>query len=148
MPKYWYFIPKDSKFLMCTIINLLKQCFLLLIILCTYLERCSNFELEANQIFYLTVFQCKWVSGVNTYEAEIATNSIILEPFAKKSAECLNLRNSFITISIYCYDCFKLWVTESKLNTSIITFLLNFSICMTKRNLKISWFKSWLEFFF
>ena len=84
---------------MCTIINLLKQCFLLLIILCTYLERCSNFELEANYIFYVTVFQCKWVSGVDTYEAEIAADSIIWELFAKKSAECLNLRNSFITIS-------------------------------------------------
>ena len=84
---------------MCTIINLLKQCFLLLIILCTYLERCSNFELEANYNFYVTVFQCKWVSGVDTYEAEIAADSIIWELFARKSAECLNLRNSFITIS-------------------------------------------------
>jgi hypothetical protein len=54
---------------------------------------------ESNYIFYVTVFQCNWVSGVNTYEAEIAADSIILEPFAKKSAECLNLRNSFITIS-------------------------------------------------
>ena len=40
-----------------------------------------------------------WVSGVDTYEAKIAADSIILELFAKKSAECLNLRNSFITIS-------------------------------------------------
>ena len=64
-----------------------------------YLERCSNFELEAIIIFYVTVFQCKWVSGVDTYEAEIAADSIIWELFAKKSAECLNLRNSFITIS-------------------------------------------------
>ena len=50
-------------------------------------------------IFYVTVSQCKWVSGVDTYEAEIAAASIIGELFAKKSAECLNLRNSFITIS-------------------------------------------------
>ena len=40
-----------------------------------------------------------WVSGVDTYEAEIAADSIIWELFAKQSAECLNLRNSFITIS-------------------------------------------------
>ena len=40
-----------------------------------------------------------WVSGVDTYEAEIAADSIIWELFARKSAECLNLRNSFITIS-------------------------------------------------
>ena len=66
---------------------------------CTSLERCSNFELEADLIFYVTVSQCKWVSGVDTYEAEIAADSIIWELFAKKSAECLNLRNSFITIS-------------------------------------------------
>ena len=49
--------------------------------------------------FYVTVFQCKWVSGVDTYEAEIAADSIIWELFAKESAECLNLRNLFITIS-------------------------------------------------
>ena len=84
---------------MCTIINLLKQYFLLLIIFCNYLERCSNFELEAISIFYVTAFQCKWVGRVYTYEAEIAADSIILEPFAKKSAEYLNLRNSFVTIS-------------------------------------------------
>ena len=64
-----------------------------------YIESCSNFELEAIQIFYVTVSQCKWVSGVDTYEAEIAADSIIWELFAKKSAECLNVRNSFITIS-------------------------------------------------
>ena len=33
------------------------------------------------------------------YEAEIGADSIIWELFANKSAECLNLRNSFITIS-------------------------------------------------
>ena len=55
--------------------------------------------MEANYIFYVTVYQCKWVSGVDTYEAEIAADSIIWELFAKKSAECLNLHNSFITIS-------------------------------------------------
>ena len=48
---------------------------------------------------YITVSQCMWVSGVDTYEAEIAADSIILEPFARKSAEYLNLRNSFISIS-------------------------------------------------
>jgi hypothetical protein len=69
---------------MCTFINLLKQYFLLLIIFCTYLERCSNFELEANQILYVTVSQCKWVSGVDTYQAEITADSIIWELFAKK----------------------------------------------------------------
>ena len=47
----------------------------------------------------MTVFQCKWVSGVVTYGAEIAADSIIWELFAKKSAERINLRNSFITIS-------------------------------------------------
>ena len=40
-----------------------------------------------------------WVSGVDTYEAEIAADSIIWELFARISAECLNLRNSSITIS-------------------------------------------------
>ena len=54
--------------------------------------------MEAKQIFYVTVFQCKWVSGVDIYEAEIAADSIIWELFAKRSAECLNLRNSIITI--------------------------------------------------
>ena len=49
--------------------------------------------------FYVTVYQCKWVSGVDTYEAEIAADSIIWELFANKAAECLNLRNSLITIS-------------------------------------------------
>ena len=39
------------------------------------------------------------MSGVDNYEAEILADSIIWELFAKKSAECLNLRNSFITIS-------------------------------------------------
>ena len=33
--------------------------------------------------FYVTVSQCKWVSGVDTYEAEIAADSIIWELFAK-----------------------------------------------------------------
>ena len=33
--------------------------------------------------------------------AEIVADSIIWELFAKKSAECLNLRNSFITISSF-----------------------------------------------
>ena len=84
---------------MCTMINLLKQYFLLLIIFYIYLEICSNFELEAILIFYVTLSQCKWVSGIDTYEAEIAADSRIWELFAKKSAECLNLRNSFITIS-------------------------------------------------
>ena len=84
---------------MCTLISLLKQYFLLLITFCTYFERCSDFEYEAIEFFYVTVSQCKWVSGVDTYEAEIAADSIIWELFAKKSAECLNLRISFITIS-------------------------------------------------
>ena len=74
-----------------------KAIFLLLIIFCTYFERCINIELEAIQIFYAIVSQCKWVSGVDTYEAEIGADSIIWELFARKSAECLNLRNSFIT---------------------------------------------------
>ena len=85
---------------MCTFINLLKQYFLLLILFCIYLERSSNFELEAIQIFYVTLSQCKWVSRVDTYEDEIAVDSMIWELFAKKLAECLNLRNSFITISM------------------------------------------------
>ena len=99
MTRDWYYIQKGSKLLMCTLISLLKQHFLLLINFCIYFERCSNFEFEAVWIFYVIVFQCKWVSGVDTYEAEIAADSIIWELFARKSAECLNLRNSFITIS-------------------------------------------------
>ena len=95
------YIQKGSKVLMCTLISLLKQHFLLLINLCIYFERCSNFEFKAVWIFYVIVFQCKWVSGVDTYEAEIAADSIIWELFARKSAECLNLCNSFITISSY-----------------------------------------------
>ena len=42
------------------------------------------------------------MSGVDTYEAEILADSIIWELFAKKSAECLNLRTdsllSLVTI--------------------------------------------------
>ena len=41
------------------------------------------------------VSQCKWVSGIDTYEAEIAADSMIWELFARKSAEWMNLRNSF-----------------------------------------------------
>ena len=82
---------------MCTLISLLKQYFLLLITFCTYFERCSNFEFEAIYFSYVIVSKCKWVSGVDTYEAEIAADSIIWELCARKSAECLNLRNSFIT---------------------------------------------------
>ena len=99
LPRDWYHIQKGSKLLMCTLISILKQYFLLLITFCTYFERCSNFEFEAVWIFYVIVSQCKWVSGVDTYEAEIAADSIIWELFARKSAECLNLCNSFITIS-------------------------------------------------
>ena len=84
---------------MCTLKSLLKQYFLLLITFCTYFERCSNFEFEAIQIFYVIVSKCKWVSRIDNYEAEIAADSIIWELFARKSAECLNHRNSFITIS-------------------------------------------------
>ena len=56
-------------------------------------------EVEAISIFYVIFFQCKWDSGVDNYEAEIAADSVIWELIARKSAECLNLRNSFITIS-------------------------------------------------
>ena len=55
-------------------------------------------DTKANNFFYVTVSQCKWVSGVDTYEAEVAADSILWELFAKESAECLNLCNSFITI--------------------------------------------------
>ena len=104
LPRDWYYIQKDSKFLMCTLISLLKQYFLLLITFCTYFERCSNFEFEAIYFSYVIVSKCKWVSGVDTYEAEIAGDSIMWELFARKSAECLNLRNSLITIfSYYTY---------------------------------------------
>ena len=47
----------------------------------------------------MIVSKCKWVTEIDTYEAEIAVDSIIWELFARKSTECLNLRNSFITIS-------------------------------------------------
>jgi hypothetical protein len=57
--------------------HLLKQYFLLLIIL----EDVAI--LNWKQFFYLTVSQCKWVSGVDTDEAEIAADSIIWELFAK-----------------------------------------------------------------
>ena len=50
------------------------------------------------------VFQCKWFSWVDTYEAEIVADLLIWELFAKKSAECLNLRNSFFTISNQIQD--------------------------------------------
>ena len=84
---------------MCTLISLLKQHFLLLINFCIYFERCSNFEFEAVWIFYVIAFQCKWVSGFDTYEVEKIADSIIWELFSRKSAESLNLHNSFITIS-------------------------------------------------
>ena len=99
MPRDWYFIQIGSKLLMCTLISLLKQYFLLLMTFFIYFERCNNFEVEAISIFYVIFFQCKWVSGVDNYEAEIAADSVIWELIARKSAECLNLRNSFITIS-------------------------------------------------
>ena len=73
--------------------SLLKQYFLLLITFCAYFEKCSNFEFEAIQILYLIVSKCKWVSGIDTYEAEIGADSIIWELFARKSAEWLNFRN-------------------------------------------------------
>ena len=47
LTRHWYYIQKGSKFLMCTLINLLKQYFLLLITFCSYFERCSNFEIKA-----------------------------------------------------------------------------------------------------
>ena len=104
LPRDWYYTQKGSKLLMCTLISLLKQYFLLLITFCTYFERCSNFEFEAIYFSYVIVSKCKWVSGVDTYEAEIAGDSIMWELFARKSAECLNLRNSLITIfSYYTY---------------------------------------------
>ena len=69
----------------------------------------SNFNLRSPDCYWVRsylittviVSKCNWVSGVDTYEAEIAANSIIWELFARKSAECLNLRNSFITISSF-----------------------------------------------
>ena len=74
--------------------------FLLLITICSCFERCRNFKFEAVWIFYVIVSQWKWVSGIDTYEAEIAAGSIIWDLFARKSVECLNLHNSFITVSI------------------------------------------------
>ena len=44
-------------------------------------------------LFYVIGSKCKWVCGVDTYEAEITADSIIWELFAKKSTEYLNLRN-------------------------------------------------------
>ena len=61
-------------------------------------------NLKQFDFFFVIVFQCKWVSGVDTYEAEIVADSIIWELFARKSAECLNLHNSFITISSNGHD--------------------------------------------
>ena len=66
---------------------------------CAYFERCSNFKFEAIKFFYVIVFKCKWVSGFDTYEVEKIADSIIWELFSRKSAESLNLHNSFITIS-------------------------------------------------
>ena len=54
--------------------------------------------------FYVIVSQCKWVSGIDTYDARIAADSIIWELFARKSAECLYLRNWFTTISSLFYS--------------------------------------------
>ena len=84
---------------MCTLIGLLKHHFLLLINFCIYFQRCSNFEIDAVWFFYVIVFKCKWVSGFDTYEVEKIADSIIWELFSRKSAESLNLHNSFITIS-------------------------------------------------
>ena len=67
---------------MCTIISLLEQYCLVLITFCTYLERSSDFEFAAIQNFYVTVFKCKWVSGVDTYEAAIVADSMIWKVFA------------------------------------------------------------------
>ena len=68
-----------------------------------------------NSRFNLTVSQCKWVSGVDTYEAEIAADLIIWELFARKSAECLNLGNSFITISSETQKCLtEIWLCCEK----------------------------------
>ena len=67
---------------MCTIINLLEQYCLDLITFCTYLERSSDFEFAAIQNFYVTVFKCKWVSEVDTYEAVIVADSMIWKVFA------------------------------------------------------------------
>ena len=107
----WCYIQKGSKLLMCTLIRLLKQYFLLLMTFCTYFERCSNFEFEAIWIFYIIVSKCKWVSGVDTYEAEITADSIIWELFARKSAESLNLCNSLI-ISIWILPFRLFWLIE------------------------------------
>ena len=122
----------DKKLLMCTLISPLKQHFLPLITFCTYFERCSNFEFEAVRIFYVIVSQCKWVSGIDTYEAEIAADSIIWELFARKSAECWNLRNLFITISSFSQN------TNKKQKIVKISVL-----CNDGKNLGNFWFVFW-----
>ena len=120
---------------MCTFISLLKQYFLLLITFCTYFERCSNFEFEAIYIFYVIVYQCKWVSGVDTYKAEIAADSIIWELFARKSAECLNLRNSFITISSH-----PTWIQQKSNKRKLLNGQSDFSLFSQKKSLAVGKF--------
>ena len=84
LPRDWHYVKKDSK--MCSTKNLLEQYFLLLINFCTlHLERCSKFKFEAIKFFCVFVSQCKWVSGIDIYEAEIKTNTKIWEVFAKKN---------------------------------------------------------------
>ena len=70
-------------------------------------------------------------SGIDTYEAEIAADSIIWELCARKSAECLNLRNSFITISTWGQTHIAGRPTQPsqiKKTTSEWTFFLKFTI--------------------
>ena len=70
-------------------------------------------------------------SGVDTYEAEIAADLIIWELIARKSAECLNLCNSFITIStlnlvLEFLDHFYIIILTKSADTIETHILLNF----------------------
>ena len=54
---------------------------------CSYLSIFALYTLKdvAIKIFCVFVSQCKWVSGIDIYEAEIKTNTKIWEVFAKKN---------------------------------------------------------------
>ena len=61
--------------------------FLLLFTFCTYLEECSNFEIEAILRFMYQFLSANGLATFDTYEAETAADAIIWNGFARKSAD-------------------------------------------------------------
>jgi hypothetical protein len=78
--------------------GLLEQFFLLIITFCTYLENVAILNLKPFEIFCYQFPSARGCSGVETYEAETAANSMLWEVFAKNQMIFMNLRNSFSTI--------------------------------------------------